>query len=82
MHASQTWFRKCELLELYFFIKTQFQQMFVAVVGPLFTIAAFLVQFLALPYPAFALYFFLRKIGMVFQASYKTTDENIPFDST
>ena len=56
--------------------------MFVAVVGPLFTIAAFLVQFLALPYPAFALYFFLRKIGMVFQASYKTTDENIPFDST
>ena len=39
------------------------------VVGPLFQIAAFLVQFLALPFPAFALSFFLGGIGMVFQVS-------------
>jgi len=37
------------------------------VVGPLFQIAAFLVQFLALPFPAFALSFVLGGIGMVFQ---------------
>ena len=39
------------------------------VVGPLFQIAAFLVQFLALPFPAFALSFLLGGIGMVFQVS-------------
>ena len=37
------------------------------VVGPLFHIAAYLVQFLALPFPAFALSFLLGGIGMVFQ---------------
>ena len=37
------------------------------VVGPLFQIAAFLVQFLALPFPAFALSFVLGGIGLVFQ---------------
>ena len=37
------------------------------VVGPLFQIAAFLVQFLALPFPAFALSFALGGIGIVFQ---------------
>ena len=41
------------------------------VVGPLFQIAAFLVQFLAPPFPAFALSFVLGGIGMVFQVSYK-----------
>ena len=41
------------------------------VVGPLFQIVAFLVQFLALPFPAFALSFALGGIGMVFQVSYK-----------
>ena len=39
----------------------------ILVVGPLFQIAAFLVQFLALPFPAFALSFTLGGIGMVFQ---------------
>ena len=39
------------------------------VVGPVFQIAAFLVQFLALPFPAFALSFFLEGIGMAFQVS-------------
>jgi hypothetical protein len=39
------------------------------VIGPLFQIAAFLVQFLALPFPAFALSFVLGGIGMVFQVS-------------
>jgi hypothetical protein len=39
------------------------------VVGPLFQISAFLVQFLALPFPAFALSFALGGIGMVFQVS-------------
>lgn len=43
------------------------------VVGPLFQIAAFLIQFLsqflALPFPAFALSFVLGGIGMVFQVS-------------
>ena len=37
------------------------------VVGSLFQIAAFLVQFLAPPFPAFALSFVLCGIGMVFQ---------------
>jgi hypothetical protein len=37
------------------------------VVGALFQIAAFLVQFLALPFPAFALSFTLGGIGIVFQ---------------
>ena len=37
------------------------------VVGPLFQIAAILVQFLAVPFPAFALSFALCGIGMVFQ---------------
>ena len=41
------------------------QQMLV--VGPLFQIAAFLVQFLALPFPAFTLSFALCGIGTVFQ---------------
>ena len=39
------------------------------VVGPLFQIAAFLVQFLQLPFLAFALSFALGGIGMVFQVS-------------
>ena len=54
------------------------------VVGPLFQISAFLVQFLALPFPAFVLSFFLGGIGMVFQVSiiylYITTNDNIPFN--
>jgi hypothetical protein len=37
------------------------------VVGPLFQIAAFLVQFLQLPFPIFALSFGLGGIGRVFQ---------------
>ena len=41
------------------------QQMLV--VGPLFQIAAFLVQFLALPFPLFASSFALGGIGIVFQ---------------
>ena len=41
------------------------------VVGPLFQIAAFLAQFLALPFLTFALSFALGGIGMVFQVSYK-----------
>ena len=41
------------------------------VVGPLFTIAAFLAQFLTLPFPAFALSYALGGIGMVFQVSYQ-----------
>ena len=40
------------------------------VLGPLFQIAAYLVQFLALPFPAFALSFALGRIGMVFQVSF------------
>ena len=39
------------------------------VVGPLFQIAAFLVQFLELPFPIFALSFGLGGIGRVFQVS-------------
>ena len=39
------------------------------VVGSLFQITAFFVQFLALPFPAFALSFVLGGIGMVFQVS-------------
>jgi hypothetical protein len=38
--------------------------------GPLFQIAAYLVQLLALPFPAFALSFALGGIGMVFQVSF------------
>ena len=49
------------------------------VVGPLFQIAAFLVQFLALPFPAFALSFALGGIGMVFQVSYKELHAKISF---
>ena len=37
------------------------------VVGPLFQIAAFLVQFLELPFPIFALSFGVGGIGRVFQ---------------
>ena len=37
------------------------------VVGPLFQIAAFLIQFLELPFPIFALSFGLGGIGRVFQ---------------
>ena len=37
------------------------------VVGPLLQIAAFLVQFLELPFPIFALSFGLGGIGRVFQ---------------
>ena len=39
------------------------------VLGPLFQMAAYLVQFLALPFSAFALSFALGGIGMVFQVS-------------
>lgn len=58
-------------------------------VGALFQTAAFLVQFLALPFkfPAFALSFALAGIGNVFQVNIiyehkevRATD-NIPFDS-
>ena len=41
------------------------------VVGPLFQIVAFLVQFLALPFPIFALSFALGGIGIVFQVGIK-----------
>jgi hypothetical protein len=37
------------------------------VVGPLFQIAAFVFQFLKLPFPIFVLSFGLGEIGMVFQ---------------
>ena len=37
------------------------------VVGPLFQITAFLFQFLALPFPLFALSFAINSIGAVFQ---------------
>ena len=37
------------------------------VVGPLFQITAFLIQFLALPFPIFALSFSISGIGTVFQ---------------
>ena len=37
------------------------------VVGPLFQIAAFLIQYLELPFPIFALSFGLGGIGVVFQ---------------
>ena len=42
------------------------------VVGPLFQIAAFLIQFLELPFPIFALSFGLGGIGRVFQVSIYT----------
>ena len=51
------------------------------VVGSLFQIAVFFVQFLALPFPAFALSFVLGGIGMVFQVSdidiYKELCDNL-----
>ena len=37
------------------------------VVGPLFQIAAFLIQYLELPFPIFALSFGIGGIGRVFQ---------------
>jgi hypothetical protein len=37
------------------------------VIAPLFQIAAFIVQFLALPFPAFALSYSVGGIGLVFQ---------------
>ena len=37
------------------------------VVGPLFQITAFLIQFLALPFPFFALSYSISGIGTVFQ---------------
>ena len=58
------------------------------VLGPLFQILAFLLQFLAIPFPAFALSFGLAGIGRVFQVSIcyisikkKSQAINIPFDS-
>ena len=51
------------------------------VLGPLFQILALLVQFLALPFPAFALSYVLGGIGMAFQVSIiylqLTTSDNI-----
>jgi hypothetical protein len=47
------------------------------VIGPLFQIATFLVQFLALRFPTFALSFALGRIGMVFQVSYKELQAKI-----
>jgi hypothetical protein len=41
------------------------------VIGPLFQIAAFLVQFLELPFPIFALSFGIGGIGRVFQVGIK-----------
>ena len=47
-------------------------------VGPLFQIAAFLVQLLALPFPTFALSFALCGIGLVFQVGiYKEVQATI-----
>ena len=59
------------------------------VVGPLFQIAAFHIQFFALPFPVFALSFSLCGIGTVFQVSkiylYRiiagNNNNNVPFDS-
>ena len=41
------------------------------VVGPLFQITAFLIQFLELPFPIFALSYSISGIGTVFQVSIK-----------
>jgi hypothetical protein len=63
----QTRFRQGELLDS-FIIKLMLTVIHkMLVVGPLFQIAAFLAQFLALPFPAFALSFALGGIGLVFQ---------------
>ena len=56
------------------------------VLGALFQIAAYIVQFLAPPYPAFALSFALAGIGNVFQVNIiyihkELQPINIPFDS-
>jgi hypothetical protein len=55
------------------------------VVGALFHFAAFLIQFLALPFPAFALSFAISGIGNVFQVNIyiypkRIATDNISFD--
>jgi hypothetical protein len=55
------------------------------VIAPLFQIAAYIVQFLALPFPAFALSYSLGGIGFVFQVGIisprKFASNNVSFDS-
>ena len=53
--------------DLFFLSKFHNFALQMLVVGPLFQITAFLIQFLALPFPIFALSFSISGIGTVFQ---------------
>ena len=54
------------------FLSFKFALFQMLVVGPLFQITAFLIQFLELPFPIFALSYSISGIGTVFQVSFKS----------